>query len=304
MFYNQLVTVQALCDLNLFSTDALGGVQIHSRHSMPLNTNGKDTGYSVISNLAIRIGDTIWEVVAEGPKIFKNGVEFDLLEEEPIIVHADSDKKDRDDAAAPLSYSVERVTKGQRKNRVEFIFTFADHSKVIFRGNKHYKMNFIEVHGFSRHSVVGFLGRTKEKGFFDRQGKDMLSKESSLRNDKSRFSIEAYAQEWQVGVDEPKLFMNNSEYPVAPEKCSFLGKGSIEGLVGNDIVDPGNNSMNHDEYAALPRRKLTGVDDATAEMAREACAHLSDSNPKKKFCIEDVMATEEAELAYDSFYEE
>jgi len=309
MFSKQLVTVQALCDLNLFSLkNAYGGVQIHSRHSMPFFKKEKNKGYSVISNLAIRIGNDTWELVADGPKIFKNGIYFDGFEDVHEKAPAFSPAGGTYDAKdGSTHYSVQKHVKGQRKNMVEYIFTFPDDisNKVVFRGNRHFKMNFVEVHGFASHSVQGFLGRTDKNGFFDRRGKDMMSKEESyLRNkNKDRFSIELYAQEWQVGLDEPNLFMDESEYPMAPQKCSFLGKGSIDGLVDSDIVDAGNDLTIMGEEAR-PRRKLVEVDEAVVAMATEACAHLSDDNPKKKFCLEDVMVTQERELAFDSFYEE
>ena len=317
MFSKQLVTVQALCDLNLFSLkNAYGGVQIHSRHSMPLLKKEKNKGYSIISNLAIRIGNDTWELIAEGPKLYKNGIYFDGFEDfsheeqgSPILKTSFGpagtyDAKEQDGST---HYSAQKYVKGQRKNIVEYVFTFPDNlsNKVVFRGNRHYRMNFVEVHGFASHSVQGFLGRTDKHGFFDRRGKDMLSKEESYlrRNKDTRFSIELFAQEWQVGLDEPNLFMNESNYPVAPQKCSFLGKGSIDGLVDSDIVDAGNDLTIMGEEAR-PRRKLFEVDEEVVLMATEACEHLSDDNPKKKFCLKDVMVTEEPELALDSFYEE
>ena len=314
MFSKQLVTVQALCDLNLFSLkNAYGGVQIHSRHSMPFSKKEKRKGYSVISNLAIRIGNDTWELIADGTKLFRNGIYFDgfedVHEKTPAFSPAGG-TYDAKDLHGSTHYSVQKFVKGQRKNIVEYVFTFPDSNsnKIVFRGNRHFKMNFVEVHGFASHSVQGFLGRPDKDGFFDRRGKDMMSQEESYllrgnNKDHARFSIELYAQEWQVGLDEPLLFINDSDFPVAPQKCSFLGKGSIEGLADSDIVDAGNKLAIMGEEAR-PRRKLFEVDEEVVAMANKACAHLSDDNPKKKFCLEDVMVTQEPELAYDSFYEE
>ena len=128
----------------------------------------------------------------------------------------------------------------------------------------------------------------------------MTSNTYLRRTKNSKFSIEKFAQEWQVGIDEPNLFMNKSEYPIAPQQCSFLAKGSIEGLVDSAHVDTGNSSNMMD----VSRRRLSEMDEAAVVMAMEACGHLSDDNPKKKFCIDDVIATNEAEVALDSFYEE
>jgi len=315
LFSSELVTVQALCDINLFTSDAHGGVHVHSRHSMPLLKEEEKKGYSIISNLALRIGGdtgTVWELMADGPKLFKDGIEFDSFEDDEsttsnslfttIATTKTSENGVVDDhESAPKRYSIQKRVKGQRSNIIEYIFRFADNSKIVFRGNRHFKMTFVAVHGFSNHSVEGFFGRTDKRGFFDRQGNEMTSNRYVLRKKNYKFTIEKFAQEWQVRIDEPNLFMNKSEYPVAPQECSFLDKGSIEGVVDSNLDDTGNNSSIMD---ASRRRRLSDVDEAAVVMAMKACGHLSDDNPKKKFCIDDVITTNEAEIALDSFYEE
>jgi len=275
---------------------------VHSRHSMPALKKEVEKGYSIISNLALRIGGhtgTVWELIADGPKLFFDGIEFDSFEDDEGITSKTFSITSADHDNGINKYSVQKRVKGQRKNIIEYMFTFTDNSKVVFRGNRHFKMTFVSLHGFSSHSVEGFLGKPDKKGFFDREGNTMTSNKYSLRTKNSKFSIEQFAQEWQVGIDEPNLFIKKSEYPVAPQECLFLAKGSIEGLVDNDYVDTGKNST-----MMVSRRRLSEMDEAAVLMAMEACGHLSDDNPKKPFCIDDVIATNEPEIALDTFYEE
>jgi len=251
------------------SPDAQGqGIILHARHATPSKKAGMTDGeYTYISNLALRIGDTVWEFVAEGARLFKDGVQIEI-----------------EDSFAPLAgagvgpYVVNKYVKGQRKNQVYYEFLFIDMSKIVLRSNLHFKMAYIEVGGFSNTDVTGFLGRTDRKGFFDREGNVMTNVADS--ND-----IESYAQEWQVQAEEPKLFMEKDVFPQAPQKCVFVDKKSKDLLRGS-------------------RRRLSENDAKLRVQATKACGHLDDSNLKKQWCIDDVVSTGFIDIASDSFYYE
>ena len=253
------------------------GITIHARHATPKNMMlGKE--YTFISNIALRIGDTVWEVVADGAKIFKDGIEYDT---EKWFA-----------SAGNHPFNVKKTIKGGRGNQVEYEFLFTDHSKIVFCANKRFKMAYIEVTGFSDYPVTGFLGRTDQKGFFNREGQIIADAESI---EDSGVAMEKYAQEWQVEVDEPKLFMEKDVFPQAPDVCVFVDQESKK---NKDLL-----RGSHQDLLRGSRRKLSEVNSKLEAAANEACEHLADTNPKKRWCIDDVMSTGEVDIASDSFYD-
>jgi len=274
--FNKHITVQCLCDLVLMdSPEAAGGmgVTLHARHGTPkVFTYAEE--YTFISNLALRIGDTTWELVAAEAQIFKDGELFDV--------------EQRTDTDSNL-YSVQKETKGRRENQVEYVFQFTNGSKISLRGNKRFKMSYLEVVGFSDSIVTGFLGRTSEKGFFNREGGIMADSEYIGGNSTA---ADMYAQEWQVQADEPKMFMEKNAHPQAPSRCVFVDK---ENKGGNKYKDRLRGSRHG--------RRLLERESVLKAAANVACGRLSDSNPKKSWCIDDVMVTGEVEIAIDSFYD-
>jgi len=274
--FNKHITVQCLCDLVLMdSPEAAGGmgVTLHARHATPkVFTHGEE--YTFISNLALRIGDTTWELVAAEAQIFKDGELFDV--------------EQRIDTDSNL-YSVRKETKGRRANQVEYVFQFTNGSKISLRGNKRFKMSYLEVVGFSDSIVTGFLGRTNEKGFFNREGEIMADSEYIGGN---ATAADMYAQEWQVQADEPKMFMEKNAHPQAPSRCVFVDKENKEGNKYKDRL-----------RGSRHGRRLLERESVLKAAANVACGRLSDSNPKKSWCIDDVMVTGEVEIATDSFYE-
>jgi len=274
--FNEHITVQCLCDLVLMdSPEAAGGmgVTLHARHATPkVFTYGEE--YTFISNLALRIGDTTWELVAAEAQIFKDGELFDV--------------EQRTDTDSNL-YSVQKETKGRRENQVEYVFQFTNGSKISLRGNKRFKMSYLEVVGFSDSIVTGFLGRTSEKGFFNREGGIMADSEYIGGN---ATAADMYAQEWQVQADEPKMFMEKNAHPQAPSRCVFVDKENKEGNKYKDRL-----------RGSRHGRRLLERESVLKAAANVACGRLSDSNPKKSWCIDDVMVTGEVEIAIDSFYD-
>lgn len=168
---------------------------------------------------------------------------------------------------------------------MEYEFLFTDHSKIVFP--------YIEVTGFSDYPVTGFLGRTDQKGFFHREGQIFADAESI---EDSGVAMEMYAQEWQVEADEPKLFMEKYVFSQAPDVCVFVDQESKK---NTDLL-----RGCHQDLLRGSRRKLSEVDSKVEAAANEAaCEHLTDTNPKKRWCIDDVMSTgEEVDIASDNVY--
>jgi hypothetical protein len=278
LHFNEFITVQTLCDLVLMDSPAAAdglGITLHARHATPKSSReavSDESSYTFISNIVLRIGNVVFELRAEGAKLFRDGVEHNV-------------EDNGDVASAGLPYVIKRHVKGQRKNQVQYEFIFGDNSKIALRANVHYKMAYVEVSGFKDVDVRGFLGKTDHHGFFDRD--DTLMGDSA-----DKVNLEAYAQVWQVQENETKLFMEKDVFPQAPHVCVFVDSGN-----GFDINNPFEKKLR-----GSPRRKLAQVDSKLEKMANAACAHLSDSNPKKSWCIDDVISTGVVEVAEDPFY--
>ena len=281
--------MQPLCDIVLMSApdayDGLG-VTVHSRHATPKasrkDKSSNDLFYTYISNIGVEIGGVVFELAADGAKLFKNGSLFNI--EEGMTY-----------AQAGLPYTVKRRMKGLRKNQVEVEIDFPiDGSKIILRGNRHFKMAFLEVSGFAHIDVKGFLGRTDTHGFFHRNG-------TLLAENGDDVDLELYTNAWQVQEEDTKLFMEKEVFPQAPHKCIFVDSG--DGIESNDVLNEigiGNllRGFRH------RRRLLGGEGDSKLHAAAvDACAHHSDdSSPKKAWCIDDIMSSGNLELAEDAFY--
>jgi len=269
---NVHITVQCLCDVVLLdSPHAAGGtgIAIHARHAARASGT-----YTVISNISLRIGKTVYELMADGAAMFRDGKPYDT-----------GKSLDGTDQSNTL-YSVKKRTKGRRGNQVQYDFLFPDGSKISLRANKHFEMCYLETIGFSDVAVTGFLGRPNKRGFYDRDGEIIGATESIQANGTA---VDLYAQEWQVKADEPKLFKDHDVFPQAPNRCIFVDK----------------EVKKESEYLRSGRRgrKLREEEGVLKAAANAACGHLSDSNAKKSWCVEDVLSTGEIAIALDSFYE-
>lgn len=282
LHFNQFLSVQSLCDLVLMSSpdayDGLG-VTIHARHAAPLEMNAGDE-YTFISNLVLQIGKERWEVQADGAKIFKDGEEYKLVENEARSGEGAV-------ASGGFPYTVQMTAKGSRKNQIEYEFLFADRSKIVLRANRHFKMAFVEVSGrFGGAAIRGFLGTPEKKGLFGRDGALIATTPESA-------DIEAYAQEWQVMESESKIFMDKNAFPQAPHKCVFVDSG--HGFLETDDVNLTNQLLRGS------RRRLSEVNPEMKLAAEKACAHISESH-KRHWCEEDVIKSGFEEIASEPFY--
>ena len=133
-------------------------------------------------------------------------------------------------------------------------------------------MLFVDMIGNFNDSV-GLMGRAgTTKGFLlARDGMTNLAGEWNT-----------FGEEWQVqSKNEPKLFAENRA-PQHPAGCLYQSQQQTNAYLRRRLMD---DSMN----AAM-----------TIELATQACENLI--GRKKDFCISDVMATGDLELAEDPFY--
>ena len=115
---------------------------------------------------------------------------------------------------------------------------------------------------------VGLLGSPSVDALFARD------QETNLHGDWN-----ALAEEWQVRDSKLSLFMDKERFPQHPSGCVY----EVAGKTKNNL-----------------RHHLLEDFGVTLEMANKACAHAVGRN--KEFCVDDVMATGDLEIAEDALY--
>lgn len=165
------------------------------------------------------------------------------------------------------SRTLKKAFHGSKQGIVEYSFVIASGQTIKIRANTHTRMIYVDVEGTFT-TTEGLLGN--DKGLYSRDGSiGMVGNWNS------------YSEEWQVLDSEPLLF-NERRDPQYPAGCMY-----------EDI------SNNH-SHSKLRRRLLDDAQDVTIEIATIACAKVSVE--MKEFCIYDVIATGNLDLADDPFY--
>ena len=167
-------------------------------------------------------------------------------------------------------YTLKRSIKGTKGHIVVFDLDLLDGKAIEIRSNTKTRMVFVDVEGHFAGSE-GLLGAPMgedDTGLLSRDGSfDMTG------------NWNAFGEEWQVLDTEPMLFRERRA-PQHPAGCVYESSGKQKNV----------------------RRRL--VDDAATEVtlaiATEACTKAVGN--MKDFCVEDVMATGDLELAEDPFY--
>ena len=159
--------------------------------------------------------------------------------------------------------------KGKHKNIFVYDLILSNKNVIQIRANTKTGMLFIDCKGSFADSV-GLLGSTA--GMFGRDG---------VTNLEGHWN--AWGEEWQVRDTEPKLFRDMEHEPQYPAGCLYEGASKRQ--------------------TRLRRRLTDGMapDGVSVTMANEACAELI-SEELRNFCIADVLATGDIELAEDPFY--
>jgi hypothetical protein len=170
-------------------------------------------------------------------------------------------------------FPVIKTIKGSKKKIFVYDLILGEDDKSIqIRANLKTGMLFVDMIGNFKDSV-GLMGRAgTTKGFLlARDGMTNLAGEWNT-----------FGEEWQVqSKNEPKLFAENRA-PQHPAGCLYQSQQQTNAYLRRRLMD---DSMN----AAM-----------TIELAAKACENLI--GRKKDFCISDVMATGDLELAEDPFY--
>ena len=241
-WYGNHYSYHGACDLVLVQNPSFAegkGLDLHVRteHMM-------DGAFSFVSNAALRIGDDVFEVVSDG-SYFLNGVKDAQL---PARI-----------GGFVLTKFVGKMCKGNTHNLCSDVTSF----NVLLPGNDavRFKVASDMVHVDVKGSIEGFTGSSGLMGTFPalHHGKIARDGVTFLRES------DAFAEEWQVREEEPKLF-HQSRYPQFPETCI-----------------PAVQQLNTE-------RSLSDTENREARLAaEEACSHVT--GEEWEFCIFDVMAT-------------
>ena len=256
------------CDLVVLASPkfALGlGLDVHIRTT---RVDSFSHSYSYISGVAIRIGEDVLEVTEDG-EIVVNGANF----------------MDDDLSAVFGGYFITKSLKGSKKNIVVYDLSLSNANpseSIQIRCNSRSRMIFLDVFLDDMfYETRGLLGTGTpgiDTGILSRDGQ---------RNLDGYWNT--FGEEWQVTVDEPKLFQENRA-PQHPRGCIYESQSKISGRKKDNLrrrlMTVGSNK---EAYAAITLDKATMACNASV-------------GKKKDFCIGDIMATGSLELAEDPFY--
>jgi hypothetical protein len=170
-------------------------------------------------------------------------------------------------------FPVIKTIKGSQKKIFVYDLILGEDDKTIqIRANLKTGMLFVDMIGNFNKDSVGLMGRAGlTRGFLlARDGVTNLAGEWNT-----------FGEEWQVHTNEPKLFAENRA-PQHPAGCLYESQHQTKAHLRRRLMDDSMNAV------------------MTIELATKACENLV--GRKKDFCISDVMATGDLELAEDPFY--
>jgi len=230
--------------------------------------NYRGAAYSYISSAALQIGRTVLEVSSDDGRVLVDGSPYQQMS---------SNVGDNEDDYASIipfaGYTLKRSTKGTQGRITVFDLNLDNGKMITIRHNSKSKMLFVDVKGYFEDSE-GLLGAPAGKG------KGLLSRDK--KRDMTG-SWNSFGEEWQVLDTEPVLFQEKRT-PQYPQGCVY-------------------EASTFKKNKQLRRRLLvnSSSDAVTFESdARKACA--KSVGYMMQFCVDDVMATGDLELAADPFY--
>ena len=214
--------------------------------------------------MAIRLGSDILEWTDAG-SIFANGDDVsDLLPVDPSK-----------GTVTIAGFTLKKTTRGKKRNIMVHDLILSEGSSIQVRVNTKLGMMFVDAKGQFQDSV-GLLGTQDDEGnrVLARDGQTSLL---GLWN--------SFGDEWQVRDYEDKLFKFHRD-PQYPAGCHYHSNISTGVHLRRRLLESGS-------------KNAAAID---IDGANEACKDASER--MKGFCVDDVMATGDVELAEDSFYSE
>jgi len=197
---------------------------------------------------------------------------LEVKEDGSILVNGAEELFDGVDTADFGEVSIVKSTKGSMHQILTFDIEFpAADMSIQIRANTKNGLLFVDVLQSAPRDAVGLLGSPLSDELFARDGTtDMTGAWNS------------FGEEWQVQKHEAKLFQDKDREPQHPASCVYQAEGQ------------------ESAYVRRRRRHLMENERVTMEAATAACEGSSES--KMQFCIDDVLAMGDVDLAEDSFY--
>ena len=241
-----------------------------ARHNAPA------AGYSYISDAALSIGNDVLEVSGGDGSIIINGAEVKYEQGSSLVSSTTS---------SFAEFTIRKTFKGTYNNIHVYTLDLHNHGSIQIRSNSKTGMLFVDVTGYFPDGE-GLLGASSTAAADDDH--QHSSRKLLARDGKTDLFGEwnAHGEEWQVRPSlDSKLFQKNRA-PQYPAGCRYEEAASQQ------------------QKSRLRRRRRlmdSGIDKVVdANDARNVCAHASAQY--KQFCIDDVMATGDFEIAEDPFY--
>ncbi len=261
------------CDLVLLKSPGFlsgRGLDIHVRTT---RVDSSTMSYSYISDAALSIGNDVLEVSGGDGSIIINGAEVKYEQGSSLVSSTTS---------SFAEFTIRKTFKGTYNNIHVYTLDLHNHGSIQIRSNSKTGMLFVDVTGYFPDGE-GLLGASSTAAADDDH--QHSSRKLLARDGKTDLFGEwnAHGEEWQVRPSlDSKLFQKNRA-PQYPAGCSY--------------------EVSQQHKAHLRRRRLmdSGMDKVVeGNIARNVCAHASAKH--KQFCIDDVMATGDLEIAEDPFY--
>ncbi len=166
-------------------------------------------------------------------------------------------------------YNISISVKGSNKRIIVFDLDLFNERSIQIRSNTKNNMLFVDVNGafVDSEGLLGPLPMEDNKLLLARDG---ITDLTGYWN--------TYGEEWQVKDTDFKLFQDGSRHPQYPNGCEYIA----------------------DKSHHVRRRLQDTNQKVDIGVATKACSHLIDT--MRGFCIDDIMATGDVELAEDPFY--
>lgn len=167
-------------------------------------------------------------------------------------------------------FEVKKSFHGTNKKIIHYDLSLGGEETIQIRFNSKTKIIFVDINGIYPGST-GLLGSAEDDSLLSRDGSKDLSG-----------NWNSFAEEWQVNDSDSRLF-SEDRTPQFPQGCLY--ESSTTTNVKN----------------LRQRRRLMEVaEQVSTRDAILACAHST--GRRKDFCIDDVLATGDLDLATDPFY--
>lgn len=177
-------------------------------------------------------------------------------------------KRTNENVSTFAGYTLSKITKGTKKRILVFSLDLLGGKYIKIHVNLFEEMVCVKMSGKFDDSegLLGANRRMNGNALLSREGVDLYGYWNS------------YAEDWQVRSDEPRLFQDKNRSPQFPDSCVYKSKKKKQNLRRRLLID---NRVN--------------IEDAT-----RACADVN--KQMRDFCIFDVMARSDIDLALDPFY--